>query len=142
MTLHSDLLPAVPFLRNAGEPYLEGIRCTVCGEVLIGAHKACPACGARGSLQPMRLANQGVLHSYSIVHRSFPGVVVPFVSAVVALDGGGFLKGTLVDVKPAPEAVWVGRRVAVAYREAGRTDAQERRYLTYVFVPYDQGAAA
>ena len=33
-----------------------------------------------------------------MVHRSYPGIAVPFVSAIVDLDDGLTLKGTLRDV--------------------------------------------
>ena len=39
------------------------------------------------------------------MHRNFPGVEVPFISAIVDLDGGGTLKGNLMDIVPSPEAL-------------------------------------
>jgi uncharacterized OB-fold protein len=38
-------------------------------------------------------SNSGTLYAYSIVHRSFPGIEVPYVSAIVDLDGGGTVEG-------------------------------------------------
>lgn len=134
------LLPAAACIRvpPEGEPFLEGVRCAACGEVHIGAFRACPACAGRGSLSPHRLADAGRLHSFSIVHRSFPGVPTPFVSAVVALEGGGFLKGNLEGVAPKPEAVAAVRRVRVVLHEAAARDAKGRRYLTYAFQPHER----
>jgi hypothetical protein len=40
----------------------------------------------RGALKPERLANTGRLYNYTIVHRSFPGVETPFISAIVDLE--------------------------------------------------------
>jgi len=135
----STLLPAAPCVRIPANapPFLEGLRCRRCGEVHVGAFRACPACSARDSLMPDRLADAGSLHSFSIVHRSFPDVVVPFVSAVVALDDGGFLKGNLIGVLADPAAVAGVGRVRVILQEAPVRDAKGRRYMTYVFQPLD-----
>jgi hypothetical protein len=130
-------LPVVPFLKipAQGDPYLEGSRCSQCSTVVLGERRACPKCGARGSFQPMRLANKGTLHVFSIVHRSFPGIPTPYVSAVVDLDGGGTVKGNLVNVDPDPAKVKLGMPVEVIYQIAPRKDAEGNQYLTYYFQP-------
>jgi len=80
-----------------GNPYLEGFKCAACGEVLtVGRRRACPKCTAIGMLEPIRLAERGRLYTYTVVHRSFPGVTTPFIAALVDLDGGGAIKGTLI----------------------------------------------
>ena len=37
------------------------------------------------------------------MHRSFPGIEVPYVSAIVDLEGGGTIKGNLINIEPDPE---------------------------------------
>lgn len=94
--------PLAPFIKidADGKPYLEGFRCAACGEVLaVGSRRACPKCTVVGMLKPIRLAERGRLYTYTVVHRSFPGVATPFVAALVDLDGGGTVKGTLVGVE-------------------------------------------
>ena len=87
-------------------------------------------------MQARPLSNTGTLYTYSIVHRSFPGIDVPYVSAVVDLDGGGTLKGNLVQVQPAPEHVKLGMAVDVIYGDAlGRTARDGNRYLSDFFRP-------
>jgi uncharacterized OB-fold protein len=87
-------------------------------------------------MQTKRLSNRGTLYAFSIVHRSFPGVAVPYVSAVVDLDGGGSIKGNLVNVEPDPEMIAFGMPVEVIYRDAlGRKDAEGRAYVSYFFQP-------
>ena len=126
--------------RGGGDPFLEGMRCGACGEVVVGDFAACPACGARERLKPLPLDHRGKVLSFTIVHRSFPGVQTPFVSAVVALDGGGVLKGNLVGVDPTPDAVRVGQSIDVRICEAPRRDAQGRRYLAYEFTAQKAGS--
>lgn len=131
-------LPAVDFLKipEKGEPYLEGWKCSACGAIVLGERPACPKCTARGTLEPVRLSNKGTLYAYSIVCRSFPGIDVPYVSAIVDLEGGGTVKGNLVDVEPDPAKIPFDMPVEVVYRDAlGRKDREGHSYLSYFFRP-------
>ena len=128
-------LPAVPYLKipDQGEPYLEGHKCKACGAVFIGERPVCASCGARDQIEAFQLANQGELYVYSIVHRSFPGVEVPYVSAIVDLDGGGTVKGNLTGIDPDPEKIKLGMPVKTVFTE--RKDRQGTDYLIYSFEP-------
>jgi hypothetical protein len=103
--------------------------------VFLGAREVCASCGARDGLAPKRLANTGTLYVYTIVHRSFPGVAVPYVSAIVDLDGGGTLKGNLIHVDPSPEKIRMGMPVEVVYKVAPTKDREGNEYLSYFFQP-------
>ena len=134
----APLLPAVDYLKipEDGEPYLEGHRCGACDAVFVGAREVCSKCGERGQLKPETLSNDGHLYVFSIVHRSFPGIEVPYISAIVDLEGGGTVKGNLVNIEPDPEKVKVGMPVRVIYADAlGRKDRDGNRYLSYFFEP-------
>ncbi len=124
----------MPFIRldADGQAYLEGQRCGDCSAIHLGARLACSACASRTGLRPMRLAREGRLNAYAIVHRSFPGVATPFISAVVDLDGGGCVKGTLRGVAPDPEAIALGMSVYVAFEDL---DAADGAYVAYAFHP-------
>ena len=132
-------LPVVGFLKipENGEPYLEGHRCQSCGAVFLGARDNCSKCGARGKMEAFRLGNRGKLYSYSIVHRSFPGIEVPYVSAIVDLDDGGAIKGNLIDVDATdPAAITFDMPVEVVFDDAlGRKDSDGNSYLSYFFKP-------
>ncbi len=131
-------LPAVPYLKipDGGEPYLEGLRCGACDAIFLGARSVCSKCGARDQPKPHRLSNQGELYVFSIVHRSFPGIDVPYVSAIVDLEGGGTVKGNLIGVDPDPEKIPLGMPVEVVYKDAlGRKDKDGNAYLSYFFQP-------
>jgi uncharacterized OB-fold protein len=131
-------LPVVEWLKlpDAGEPYLEGYKCQSCSAVFLGARTVCSKCGTRDKLKATRLANTGNLYVYSIVHRSFPGIEVPYVSAIVDLDGGGTLKGNLINVDPDPEKIRPGMPIEVVYKDAlGRKDREGNSYVSYFFQP-------
>ena len=134
----SGPLPVVSFLKlpPGAEPYLEGHACGECEAVFLGARTVCSRCGARDRMETRRLADVGTLHTYSIVHRSFPGIEVPYVSAVVDLEGGGCVKGNLIGVEPDPEKIALGMRVQVVYGDAlGRKDRDGNAYTSYFFEP-------
>ena len=133
----ASAVPAVPFLQvdAEGGPYLAGSRCQGCGETTPGTRTICPACGARSGLEPIRLGSRGRLYSYTVVHRSFPGVNTPFVSAIVSLEGGGTIKGTLLEVAPDPAGLHFDMPVDVVFRDSGQKSADGRPFLAYCFVP-------
>lgn len=130
-------LPSVPFMRfdEDGRPYLAGVRCGGCGAVAPGTRMACNACGAREGLETLRLAEQGKLYSYTIVHRSFPGVKTPFISAIVDLADGGALRGTLIDVPADPDAIAFDMPVRVVFEDSGQTSPDGSPFLSYYFAP-------
>jgi len=134
----SKSLPAVDFLKlpDGGDPYLEGHKCGGCSAIFLGPREVCSKCGARGQLAPTKLANTGKLYVYSIVARSFPGIQVPYISAIVDLDGGGTVKGNLIGIDPNPEKIKFGMPVDVVYKDAlGRKDREGNSYISYFFQP-------
>ena len=97
---------------------------------------ACRACASRVAPAAYRSPETGKLYTWSIVHRSYPGVAVPFVSAIVDLDGGLSFKGTLKGV--APEALKAGMPVRLVFDDAGGTrDADGNPYVGFHFVAGD-----
>ncbi len=133
----TGLLPVVPFLKipDEGSPYLAGSRCTECKTTFLGERAFCANCGARDAMEAQSLSNNGELYVYSIVCRSFPGIEVPYVSAIVDLEGGGTVKGNLINIDPEPEKIKMGMPVEVIYKKAPRKDAEGNEYLTYYFQP-------
>ena len=131
-------LPVVPFIKTPadGDVYLEGSVCKHCDTTFLGLRVACAKCGARDEMVVRRLSSRGTLHTFTIVHRSFPGVAVPYVSAVVDLEGGGSIKGNLINVPPDPQQIAFGMPVDVVFGDAlGRKDAAGNSYVSYFFQP-------
>ena len=131
-------LPVVDYLKipDDGDPYLEGHKCGSCGAMFLGERKVCSKCGARDQMQAVTLSNRGKLYSYSIVYRSFPGIDVPYISAVIDLDDGATLKGNLINVEPDPANIEFDMPVEVVFDDAlGRKDRDGNSYLSYFFQP-------
>ena len=131
-------LPAVPFLKipEGADPYLEGHRCGNCEATYLGERVVCSKCGARDQMNTVTLPNSGKLYSYSIVYRSFPGVDVPYISAIVDLDDGTAIKGNLIGVEPDPANIEFDMPVDVIFADAlGRKDRDGNDYMAYFFQP-------
>ena len=131
-------LPVVEYLKlpEDGDPYLEGHKCGNCNSIFLGEREVCSNCTARGKIEPVKLSNIGKLYSYSITFRSFPGIDVPYISAIVDLDGGGTVKGNLIDCEPDPEKIEFDMPVEVVFDDAlGRKDAEGNSYISYFFKP-------
>ena len=131
-------LPAVDYLKlpEGGEPYLEGLQCQNCQAIFVDKRNVCASCGARDQLKALKLSSTGKIYSYSIVHRTFPGVDTPFVSAVVDLDGGGTIKSNLIGVEAKPENIPFGMPVEVVFKDAlGRKDKADNSYISFFFQP-------
>ena len=131
-------LPVVDFLKlpEGGEPYLEGSKCKNCGAMFPGEREVCAKCGTRNQMETLRFSNKGKLYAYSIVHRSFPGVPVPYITAVVNLEDGPALKGCLINIEPNPEKIAFDMPVEVVYQDAqGRKDMEGNSYISYFFQP-------
>ena len=131
-------LPVVEYLKlpEDGDPYLEGHKCGDCNSIFLGEREVCSNCTARGKIKPVKLSNKGKLYSYSITFRSFPGIDVPYISAIVDLEGGGTVKGNLIDCEPDPEKIEFDMPVEVIFDDAlGRKDAEGNSYISYFFKP-------
>ena len=131
-------LPVVPYIKipDGADPYLEAQKCGSCGSTFLGERDVCSKCGARDQMSAIKLPNSGKLYSFSIVHRSFPGIEVPYISAIVDLDDGTAIKGNLINVEPDPEKIEFDMPVEVIFADAlGRKDKEGNSYLSYFFQP-------
>ena len=131
-------LPVVEYLKlpDDGDPYLEGHKCGECNSIFLGEREVCSNCTARGKIEPVKLSNKGKLYTYSITFRSFPGIDVPYISAIVDLEGGGTVKGNLIDCEPDPDKIEFDMPVEVVFDDAlGRKDAEGNSYISYFFKP-------
>jgi len=135
--LSDQPLSIVPYLKvpESGDPFLEAQKCKGCGAISLKQRMACASCGARDQIEAHRLANTGKLHAYSIIYRAFPGIEVPFVSAIADLDGGGTIKTNLIGVDADPEAIELGMKVDVVYEIAPRKDGEGNEYMTFYLKP-------
>ena len=105
-------VPFVGYLKLGSDPHLVANECRSCGALFFDRRNACANCGGR-EFGPRRLANEGAVRAFTIVHRATPDIKVPYVSAIIDLDDGGVVKANVVGVDPKPDQVAVGMRVAL-----------------------------
>jgi uncharacterized protein len=115
-------VPIVDYLvLDDGVPYLVANRCDSCGALYFDRRNACAKCSGR-SFSRQRLADDGTVRSFTVVHRAAPGVPTPYVSAIVDLTGGGVVKANLLNVEPSPDQVQFGMKVRLTTTVAGVDD--------------------
>ena len=131
-------IPMVDYLvLDDSGPYLRANACEECGALYLDRRVACAKCGA-DRFDTKRLAGEGRLRSFTIVHRAAPGVPTPYVSAVVDLDGGGVVKANLVDVQPDPKDIQLGMPLRMTTFVAG-TDDEGTEAVAFGFAPTNGG---
>jgi uncharacterized OB-fold protein len=130
----SGRIPMVDYLvLDDDDAHLESHECATCDALYFDRRNACANCGGT-DFRPRRLSNNGVVRTYSIVHRAAKGVPAPYVSAVVDLDGGGRVKSNVVNCEPTPEAVTLGMRVRMTTYPAA-SDDRETEAIAFGYEP-------
>ena len=115
-------VPIVDYLvLDDGAPHLVANRCDTCGALYFDRRNACAKCSGR-SFTKERLADDGKVRSFTIVHRAAPGVPTPYVSAIIDLSGGGVVKANVLNVEPSPDHVRFGMDVRLTTTVAGVDD--------------------
>ena len=105
----------LPWWEAAAEHRLVVQRCTNCGQT---RHPPAPCCAECGSFDSdwQEVSGRGEVYTFTIVHRPIAAEQeLPFLVAVIALEGSGGLRmiSNLVDVKP--EDVSIGMPVEVCF---------------------------
>jgi uncharacterized OB-fold protein len=126
-------LPYVSYLELGSDPHLVAQECASCGALFLDRRNACARCGGQ-DFGARPLAGDGTLRAFTIVHRATPEVKVPYISAIVDLDGGGVVKANLVDVEPDPGRVSLGLRVTLATFVVG-TDSEGTQAVGFGYRP-------
>ncbi|OBG03103.1 Zn-ribbon domain-containing OB-fold protein [Mycolicibacter sinensis] len=126
-----QVIPVVNYLVLGERPHLAGFRCADCGAVYLLRRSACSRCGGAELGERVDLGDVGVVTAATVVHRAPEGVQTPFVSGVVALDGGGHVRTNLTGAAQDPVAA-VGRRATMRTRSIG-TDSRGVKAVSYEF---------
>lgn len=110
-----------PFWEAAARHELALPRCAACGQFRMPPTPFCPACHSQ-RIDWTRLAGRGTVYSYTVVSRAIlPGMEasIPYVPAVIELEGAGGARliSNVVDV--AIDRIRVGAAVAVVWDEVG-----------------------
>ena len=129
----AEQVPYVAYLSLGSDPHLVANECSSCGALFLDRRNACANCGAR-DFGARRLANDGVLRAFTIVHRAGPDVQVPYVSGIIDLDGGGVVKANIVGIDPEPASLSLGMKVKLTTFAIG-TDSAGTQAITFAYAP-------
>ena len=114
-------VPLVDYLCLEPEPHLVAQECTACGARFFDRRNACARCGST-EFKTATVDDTGELRAFTIVHRAAPGIPVPFVSAIVRIDDGTWVRSNVVNCDPTPEAVQLGMRLRLTTYPIGADD--------------------
>ena len=114
-------VPLVDYLCLEPEPHLVAQECTACGARFFDRRNACARCG-KTEFKTATVDDTGELRAFTIVHRAAPGIPVPFVSAIVRIDDGTWVRSNVVNCDPTPEAVQLGMRLRFTTYPIGADD--------------------
>ncbi len=126
----------VDYLELGDEPHLVAQACTTCGALYFDRRNACASCEGR-TFEPRALATTGKLRTFSIIHRSAPGLPSPYTSAVVDLDGGGSIKANLLGVDDDPAKITLNMAVRLVTFPVG-TDDDGTTAIAFGFEPAEK----
>ena len=126
-------VPYVSYLQLGDDPHLVANSCTSCGALFFDRRNACASCGG-AAFGSRRLANDGVLRAFTIVHRATPEVTVPYVSGIVDLDGGGVVKANIVGIDPDPGNLSLGMKLRLTTFPIG-TDSAGTQAIGFGYQP-------
>jgi uncharacterized protein len=127
-------IPIVDYLViDEGEPHLAAWESSDSGALYFDRRNA-DAKGGGTEFKRRNLGSTGTLRSFTIVHRTVPGVPAPYVSGLIDLDGGGVVKANVVNVPPDPEHVALGMRLRLTTFPVG-TDDDGTEAIAFGFEP-------
>ncbi|MEM9131528.1 MAG: OB-fold domain-containing protein [Actinomycetota bacterium] len=114
-------VPLVDYLVLGDEPYLQANQCTACGARFFDRRNACAKCFTT-EFEPVPVANDGILRSFTIVAHAAPGVKTPFVAGVIETSDGTSVRGNIINTDPDPDHVSLGMKVRLATYSVGTDD--------------------
>jgi uncharacterized OB-fold protein len=129
-------IPMVDYLVLGDKPHLVAKECTACGARFFDRRNACASCSGT-KFEPADLATEGEVRAFTIVSMAAPGVPVPFVAAVVDLDGTS-VNGNIVNTEPDPDHVTLGMKVRLTTFPIG-TDDDGTEAIGFGFEPLEVG---
>jgi uncharacterized OB-fold protein len=126
-----------PWTEEDGAVRLHGSKCAHCGAVAFPPHPSCPACGADGGQDSVRLSSVGTLYTFSEIHIAPKGFATPYAVGYVDLPEGVRLFGQ-IEAKASELAL--GQQVAVMLGPV-RTEASGGTVVSYKFKGLAEGPA-
>jgi uncharacterized OB-fold protein len=108
---------SLPWWQAASEHRLVVQRCTACGRTRLPPAPVCPACRSADA-DWQQVSGRGEVYTYTVVHRPIAaGQQLPFVIAVIALEGAGGVRMISNVVGASPDAIAIGTPVELVWED-------------------------
>ncbi|MEW5810366.1 MAG: OB-fold domain-containing protein [Actinomycetota bacterium] len=111
-------VPLVDYLVLGDDPHLVAHKCTACGAQFFDHRNACAACGGQ-AFETARVAQTGILKTFTIVNFAMPGIPVPFVAGIIDCEGTS-VRGNVINCEPHPDRITTGMKVRLATYSIGK----------------------
>lgn len=110
-----------------GQYRLVGKTCTNCGINFFPEKQVCSKCYKSSDMKDIEFGTEGLLHTYSIVHRSYPQFKTPYCIGYVDLPEDCIrIFAPIIDGKP--ESLEIGTPMKLQF------DCDEKGNIKYYFV--------
>lgn len=129
-------VPLVDYLRLEPRPHLVANECVSCGARFFDRRNACANCFGV-EFTRADVAEEGIVHAYSVVMVDAPGVAVPYVPAVVDCAGTS-VRANLIGLEPTDKRLGVGLKVRLTTFPIG-TDETGAIGVGFGFEPLGAG---
>jgi uncharacterized OB-fold protein len=133
---------ALPFreglfsLNQDGTGYLLANRCQRCGLTFFPSRQYCIECYKSDDLREIKLATEGILHTFTIVHRATPDFKTPYAVGYIDFKKDGVrIFAPIVGCKP--EDLKIGMKMELVFGEINKVsiDGKDKNRLIYQFRP-------
>ena len=128
-------VPLVDYLVLDDEPHLRAHECVKCGARFFDRRNGCASCFGT-EFRDANVATDGEVRAFTIVAYAAPGIVTPFVAAVIDCDGTS-VRGNLINVEPDPEHVELGMKVRLTTFSLGQ-DSHGTEAVGFGFTALEQ----
>ena len=116
----------LPFWQAAAEHRLVVQRCTGCGHTRLPPAPVCPECRSADA-DWKQLSGRGEVYTYTVVHRPIAaGQQLPFVIAVITLEGAGGVRMISNVVGASPDELAIGLPVELVWEDMSTELAMPR----------------
>ena len=119
---------------------LMGSKCGNCGKILFPTREICPDCHRKsyGKMEPYRIDTHGTVVTHTTVHTAQKGfdLMVPYIMAIVEMEGGIRLTSQIVDCDVSD--VDIGTKVKAVFRKIGEDGAEGSIHYGFKFVLADR----
>lgn len=113
--------------------YLIGSRCNRCNLVFFPSRDICNNCFRDDQIKVLTLSKTGILHTFTTVYQSRPGLKVPYSIGFIDLKDGVRIFAPLFDVTA--EELKIGMEMELMFRNMIGASDQQEETLVYGFKP-------